>query len=154
MPYKKVKLIVQAFNKNGKPLIVAGTGEQYDEIKSIAKSNIEVLGYCSDIKMVELMQNAKAFVYAAYEDFGIVPVEAMACGTPVIAYGKGGVTDTVIEKETGLFFYEQTISSINKAVEKFETMNFDPQKISDHAKYFSSKRFEAEIKAFIVEKLK
>ncbi|NOR54956.1 MAG: glycosyltransferase [Sulfurovum sp.] len=153
VPYKKVKLIVEAFNENGKHLKVAGSGEQYEEIKRIAKDNIEVLGYCSDEDMVHYMQKSKAFVYAAFEDFGIVPVEAMACGTPVIAYGKGGVLDTVKDEETGILFGEQSIESINDAVIKFETLSFDAKKVSEHAKNFSSERFQEEFKTFVDEKV-
>lgn len=153
VPYKKVKLIVQAFNENGRPLKIAGSGEQYEEIKRIAKDNIEVLGYCDDNEMVHYMQHSKAFVYAAFEDFGIVPVEAMACGTPVIAYGKGGVLDTVKDEETGILFEEQTIESLNSAIVQFENITFDAEEISEHAKYFSSKRFQKEFKAFIDEQI-
>jgi len=149
VPYKKVKLIVEAFNRNGRPLKVAGTGEQYEEIKKMAKKNVEVLGYCSDREMVGYMQHAKAFVYAAYEDFGIVPVEAMACGTPVIAYGAGGVRDTVKPYETGLFFDEQSIESIHKAVEEFETLSFDAQTVSQHAKAFSATHFKEAFSAVV-----
>lgn len=151
VPYKKVKLIVEAFNENGRALKVAGSGEQYEEIKRIAKNNIEVLGYCSDDKMVEYMQQAKAFIYAAYEDFGIVPVEAMACGTPVIAYGKGGVLDTVKDEETGILFEEQSIESLNHAIVKFENSSFEPGKVSEHAAYFSTIRFKNKFKAFVDE---
>lgn len=151
VPYKKVKLIVEAFNENGRPLKVVGSGEQYEEIKRIAKNNVKVLGYCSDDDMVKYMQQAKAFIYAAYEDFGIVPVEAMACGTPVIAYGKGGVIDTVKDEETGILFEEQSIESLNDAIVKFENISFDPEKVSEHAAYFSKKRFQKEFKAFVDE---
>ncbi len=153
VPYKKVKLIVEAFNANGKSLKVAGTGEQYDEIKKISKSNVEVLGYCSDEQMIEYMQKAKAFVYAAFEDFGIVPVEAMACGTPVIAYGKGGVLDTVIDEETGVLFEEQTVESLNEAVKYFETLEFDAQTISTYARKFSEENFKRQFKAYIEDKI-
>ena len=153
VPYKKVKLIVEAFNENGKPLKVAGTGEQFEEIKKIAKSNIEVLGYCSDDEMRAYMQKAKAFVYAAYEDFGIVPVEAMACGTPVIAYGKGGILDTVIPHKTGILFEKQTAESINSAIYAFENSAFDPAFISKHATSFSEERFQKAFKAYVDESI-
>lgn len=154
VPYKKVKMIVEAFVENGKPLIVAGSGEQFEEIKDIATDNITILGYVEEEKMVSLMQEAKAFVFAAYEDFGILPVEAMSCGTPVVAYGKGGVVDTVIDGETGVFFDNQNIESLNNAINKFELMTFDAETIVKHAAQFSTERFEREIKAFVDEKLK
>lgn len=149
VPYKKVKLIVEAFARNGKPLIVAGTGTQYEEISNMATDNITVLGYAEDAKILELMQRAKAFVFAAYEDFGIVPVEAMACGTPVIAYGKGGIRDTVIDGQTGIFFEEQNVESLNDAISKFETMTFDYVSISKHASKFSTACFEKNIEVFV-----
>lgn len=146
-------MIVEAFVENGRPLIVSGSGTELDEIKRIATDNITVLGYTEDVKMVELMQNAKAFVFAAHEDFGIVPVEAMACGTPVIAFGKGGVLDSVIDGKTGLFFKEQTVESLNNAVRKFEEMTFDYGAIARHAATFDTKHFEVRVRRFIDEKM-
>jgi len=151
VPYKKTKLIVEAFNINKKPLVVAGKGEELEEIKSIAKSNITVLGYIDDKTMRSHMQRAKAFVFAALEDFGIIPVEAMACGTPVIAYGKGGILDTVIDGKTGIFFEQQTIESINQAVEKFESLSFNHRAISRHAQNFSTEIFKNKLKNHIDE---
>ena len=151
--YKKTKLIVEAFIESRKPLIVAGTGTEYEEIKKIATSNITVLGYVQDEKILELMSHAKAFVFASYEDFGIVPVEAMACGTPIIAYGKGGIRDTVVDGKTGIFFHEQTVKSLNYAVNKFESTTFDYEYISKEASKFSTQRFEKEIKTFVDEKV-
>lgn len=149
VPYKKIKMIAEAFSLNNKRLIIAGSGPEMEEIKRIATNNITVLGYVSDTVMIEHMQKAKAFVFASHEDFGIVPVEAMACGTPVLAFGKGGVLDTVVDTQTGLFFDEQTVESLNYAVDLFETMIFDYVAISQHAQKFSSKRFREEIKAMI-----
>ena len=145
-------MIVEAFVKNGKPLVVAGTGTQLEEIREIATDNIQVLGYVEDARVIALMQKAKAFIFAAYEDFGIVPVEAMACGTPVIAYGKGGIIDTVYDGETGIFFDEQTVSSLNNAIKKFEMMQFDHRAISKYASRFSNERFEKEVCKFIDKK--
>lgn len=154
VPYKKIKMVVKAFIKNKKPLIVAGSGAELKEIKSIATDNITVLGHISDEKMVELMEKAKAFVFAAYEDFGIIPVEAMMCGTPVIAYGKGGITNTVVDGITGVLYNEQSVESLNTAVAKFEKMSFDYEAISKHAQKFSVERFEKEIKEFVDQKWK
>jgi len=143
VPYKKTKLIVEAFNlMPDKKLVVIGKGEEYEEIRAIAQPNIKVMGYQSDAVLTAHMQRAKAFIYMALEDFGIVPVEAMACGTPVIGYGKGGLKDSVIDNETGLFFEEQSIESLKNSVERFETLTFEPLKISSHAKKFSVQRFK------------
>ena len=152
VPYKKTKLIVETFNTMPhKKLVVIGKGEEYQEIKAIAKENIEVLGYQTDEVLISYMQRAKGFIYMALEDFGIIPVEAMACGTPVIGYGVGGLRDTVIDKETGLFFEEQTIDSLSDAIERFEALEFDHQKISDHANRFSLERFYGEFEEFLQE---
>jgi len=149
VPYKKTKLIVEAFNTMpNKKLVVIGKGEEYKEIKTIAKSNIEVLGYQSDDILKEYMQRAKGFIYMALEDFGIIPVEAMACGTPIIGYGVGGLKDTVIDKETGVFFKEQSIDSLIKAIDRFEKLKFDYKHISNHAYSFSIERFKEEFIKF------
>ena len=100
------------------------------------------------------MQKAKAFVFAAEEDFGIIPVEAQACGTPVIAYGKGGTLETVVENKTGVFFQEQSSQKIKEAVIRFEKIQFEPKTIHAHAMKFSKQRFENEMKAFVNEKIK
>ena len=153
VPYKKIRMIAEAFAANGRPLVIAGDGPEFDAISRIATPNITLLGYVSDAVVTEYMQKAKAFVFAAYEDFGIVPVEAMACGTPVIAYGKGGILDTMVDGTTGVLFDEQTAASLNRAVERFETLPYDARRISEHARRFSSERFREEISAFIDEKL-
>ena len=152
VPYKRIKMIVEAFVKNGRPLVVAGSGADLKEIQKIATKNIIVLGYVHDEKMIDLMKKAKAFIFAAHEDFGIIPVEAMMCGTPVIAYGKGGITDTVIDGESGILYKDQTAASLNSAIERFEASIFDFNVISEYASTFSTKRFEKEIKTFIDEK--
>ena len=125
VPYKKIKLIVEAFNEMPeKKLVVIGEGPEFAKTKAIAGPNIEIMGYQPFDVLKEKMQKAKAFVFAAEEDFGITPVEAQACGTPVIAYGKGGALETVrgLDKEnpTGLFFEAQTVDSIVQAVNRFE----------------------------------
>jgi len=149
--YKKTRLIVEAFVQNGKRLLVVGDGEELDSIKHIATPNIEVLGYRSRGELITLMQNAKAFVYAALEDFGIVPVEAMSCGTPVIAYGVGGVAESVIDGVCGLHFMEQSVDAINQAVNRFESMEFDSKRISERADAFSKERFIGHFKEFTLK---
>lgn len=155
VPYKKLKLIVEAFNKMpNKTLIVVGDGPEFGLLNTIANSNVELKGFLDADALKDYMQHAKAFVFAAKEDFGIIPVEAQACGTPVIGYNAGGLKETVIDGVTGILFNEQTITSILKAVSKFEKMDFDAKEIRNNAKRFSKKRFEEEIKIFIEDKYK
>lgn len=161
VPYKKIDLIVEAFSKMpDKKLVVIGEGQQFEKVKARAKNNIVLLGYQPFEVLKEKMQKAKAFVFAAEEDFGIVPVEAQACGTPVIAYGKGGALETVVnydkEKPTGLFFKEQTVDSIVRAVNKFEKNQnlFFPENCRRNAEKFNEERFKKEFKTFVEEKIK
>ncbi len=153
VPYKKTRIIVEAFNQSGRPLVVIGSGEELNAVKQIAESNVNVLGWRNRDVIIDHMQRARGFVYAAEEDFGIVPVEAMSCGTPVIAYGVGGVRDSVIEGKTGVFFDKQTPESLNEAVERFETMLFDAEAISKHAGLFGIKHFKTKFRAFVKQKL-
>lgn len=156
VPYKKIDMIVEAFSKTDKKLVVIGTGPDMDKIKAKAGKNIELMGYQSDEIMIDMMQKAKAFIFAAEEDFGITPVEAQACGTPVICLGKGGTKETVVDMITGVHFMEQTIDALLEAIDKFEKniKNFDPNKIRENALRFSKERFEREIKEFVEEKYK
>jgi len=148
--YKKTKLIVEVFNKMpNKTLIVIGDGEDFNKIKSIAKSNIQLLGYQEKKTMISYMQRAKAFVYAAIEDFGIVPIEAMSCGTPVIALNQGGTAETVEDETTGIHFKNQTTEDIIEAINKFEKLTFDYKQISNTVQKYNLTRFKKEIKDFI-----
>ncbi|QJR21547.1 Glycosyltransferase [Brevinematales bacterium NS] len=151
VPYKKIDLIVETFAKIGKKLVVVGTGPDEKKIKALAAKNIELLGYQPDEVLVDLMQRARAFVFAAEEDFGIVPVEAQACGTPVICLGKGGTQETVIDGKTGVHFASQDVLSLAEAVKQFETREekFDPVVIRKHALKFSRKRFEKEFQEYV-----
>lgn len=154
IPYKKFDLIVETFNQNKKPLKIVGIGPDYKKIKKIAKSNIEILGEVSNEELAKLYANCKAFIFPQLEDAGIVPLEAMASGRPVIAYHKGGSLDTVIDGETGIFFGEQKVESINQAIENFEKMNFDAKKIRSHAEQFDIEKFKLKIKNYVEEKYK
>lgn len=148
--YKKIQLIVEAFNEiPNKKLKVIGSGPEMSNIKKVAKSNIEILGSKESEEFVQLLQKAKALVFAADEDFGILPVEAQSCGTPVIAFKKGGVIETVIENETGVFFEKQTTFDIINAVNKFEKQTFNPKIIRKNAERFSKERFEKEFEEFV-----
>ncbi len=153
VPYKRVDLIVEAFSQMpSKKLVVIGDGPEMENIKKLAGKNIELLGFQPDRAVREYLSRAKAFVFAAEEDFGIAPVEAQASGTPVIAFGRGGILETVIEGETGVFFEEQTAAGLTEAVVKFEEMKFDPMRIRQNAERFSETRFKREFKQFVEEK--
>jgi len=159
VPYKRIDLIVEAFSAMPeKKLIVIGDGPEMKKIKACAAENIKIMGYQPFNILREHMQKARAFVFAAEEDFGIIPVEAQACGTPVIAYGKGGVLETVVSNEcndpTGVFFAEQTTESIIAAVELFERnlSIFSPSTCRKNAERFSRERFEREFKAYVETK--
>ena len=152
VPYKKIDLIAEAFSlMPDKRLYIIGDGPDFDKVKSKSGPNVELLGYQPFEVLRNYMQRAKAFVFAAEEDFGLVPVEAQACGTPVIAYGKGGALETVTEGETGLFFDAQTTSSIIEAVHRFEDMkdSFIPAKIREKSLRFSKDRFQREFMSFV-----
>ncbi|MEG6533403.1 glycosyltransferase family 4 protein [Caldibacillus thermoamylovorans] len=161
VPYKKIDLIVEAFSHMpDKKLIVIGDGPDYKKVKSKASKNVILMGYQPYESLLYYMQRARAFVFAAEEDFGITPVEAQACGTPVIAYGKGGALETIIgeeaENQTGLFFKEQTVESLVDAVNKFEKIktNIRYENCRENALRFSPERFREEFEMFVLEKLK
>jgi glycosyltransferase involved in cell wall biosynthesis len=150
-----ISLIVEAFNNMpNRKLKVIGDGPEMNKIIKLAGKNIEILGRKSQLEMVKLLQKAKALVFAADEDFGILPLEAQSCGTPVIAFDKGGLKETVIENETGIFFKKQEASHIIEAVNKFELQKFDPKRIRKNAERFSKERFEKEFKEFVEQKIK
>jgi len=154
--YKRIDLVVKAFNEMpDKELIVIGDGPELDRLRKLAGPNVSVLGWQPFEAVKYYMQHARALIYPAEEDFGIVPVEAQACGTPVIAYGKGGVTETVISHQTGLFFDQQTPEHVGGAVRSFERHSdrFEPGRIRDHAEQFSKERFRYELRAFVEESL-
>jgi len=147
VPYKRMDLIVEAFSRMPtRELRVIGDGPDFEKIKAKAGPNVKMLGYQSFEVLKEQMQKARAFVFAAEEDFGIAPVEAQACGTPVIAFGKGGVTESVVDGETGVFFDAQTVESLQSAVLEFEAADgrFDPVAIRENALRFSAERFRQE----------
>lgn len=154
--YKKIDTIIEAFNQMpDKKLVVIGGGPNLEAYRKLANDNVTVMGYQPFDVLKDKMQHAKAFVFAADEDFGMIPIEAQSCGTPVIAYGHGGSLETVNGGKTGLFFNEQTPEAIVEAVNKFEAMGsqpFAPADCRQWAEGFSEKRFKREIKEFVEEK--
>ena len=154
--YKKIDTIIEAFNQMpDKKLVVIGGGPNLEAYRKLAKDNVTVMGYQPFDVLKDKMQHAKAFVFAADEDFGMIPIEAQSCGTPVIAYGHGGSLETVNGGKTGLFFNEQTPEAIVEAVNRFEAMGsqpFAPADCRQWAEGFSEERFKKEIKEFVEEK--
>lgn len=154
--YKKIDTIIEAFNQMpDKKLVVIGGGPNLEAYRKLAKDNVTVMGYQPFDVLKDKMQHAKAFVFAADEDFGMIPIEAQSCGTPVIAYGHGGSLETVNGGKTGLFFYEQTPEAIVEAVNRFEAMGsqpFAPADCRQWAEGFSEERFKREIKEFVEKK--
>ncbi|MBD0779696.1 glycosyltransferase [Maribacter sp. ANRC-HE7] len=158
VPYKKIDLIVEAFSKTNKKLIVIGDGPDYKKIKKLAGPSVDLKGYIEKEEMQKLIKHARAFIFAAEEDFGIAPIEAQACGVPVIAYGKGGALETIqgvfpgediiSTISTGIFFDNQNVNSLIEALEYFEKNEslFKKEIIRLNAERFSINRFEKEFK--------
>ena len=156
VPYKRLPLIIEAFNAMpDKKLIVIGDGPDFDKCKKLAMKNITLLGYRPFEELRDHMQRAKAFIFAAEEDFGITPIEAQACGTPVIAFGRGAVLETIRGLEssnpTGVFFYEQTSQAIIEGVQSFELnqLYIDAHSCRKNALRFSPEKFRSNFKDFV-----
>jgi len=152
VPYKRIDLAVKAFNRLRWPLKIFGSGPEEKYLKQIAKDNIEFLGNISEKEKMEILSRAKAFINPQYEDFGIVAVEAMASGRPVIAFGDGGARESIIENETGLFFHKQTWEELVKTLLKFEKYSWEAEKIKEHAENFSVHKFKENIKKFVADR--
>ncbi|WAM36292.1 glycosyltransferase [Caldicellulosiruptor acetigenus] len=149
--YKRIDIAVDAFNQLNEKLIIVGEGPELKKLKSLAKKNIEFLGYQSEDTIRELYQHCKALIFPGIEDFGIVPVEVQACGRPVIAFKKGGVVETVEENKTGIFFEKQNSEGLKEAINRFERNieMFDSAYIRRHAEKFSAERFRQEISDYV-----
>lgn len=151
--YKNLELIVQAFNRlPDQRLVIAGQGPMDKQLRKMANTNIEFLGWVSEEQLVFYMQRAKAFVNASIEDFGIAGLEAQSCGTPVIALGEGGYTETVIENETGVFFHRAHPEALADAILRFNRTSFDPQLIRNNAKQFDRNVFRERFLNFFLDK--
>jgi len=155
IPYKKFDLLVETFNKNGKKLIIATNTDNklYKKLRKISENNIEWRMNLARKEIIDLYAQAKAFMFPPEEDFWLVPVEAQACGTPVIAYGVWGALETVIEWKTWIFFDEQTPKSLQKAIDRFESMTFSAETIRKNAQRFDKKIFQENLVKFIEKNL-
>ncbi len=149
IPYKRFDLIVKAFNELGLPLTIVGVGNQLNVLRKMAKKNIEFLGHVSEEALHQHYREAKALVFPQVEDFGITPIEAMREGCPVIAYGEGGALETVKKGVSGVFFAAQTVEALVRAVQDFERMTFDEERVRGVAESFSREVFEERFKTFV-----
>jgi glycosyltransferase involved in cell wall biosynthesis len=164
-PYKRIDLAIEAFNRIGYPLKIIGSGPKGKKLRSMARSHVEFMGWQPDEVVSDYYSRCRALIFPGEEDFGIVPLEAMACGKPVIAYGRGGVLETIIsydregkaegEAPTGLFFYEQNVDSLIDTIERFDRIEreFDPLAIRNHTLQWDREIFKEKIKRNIFEKM-
>ncbi|MDD5605763.1 MAG: glycosyltransferase [Patescibacteria group bacterium] len=153
--YKRIDLAVSACRELDLPLVVIGAGEMEAQLQKMAGPHTKFLGFVDDVTRIKYLQNCKGLIFPGEEDFGIVPVEAMAAGKPVLAFRKGGLLESVIEGRTGAFFDEQSIASITEALKDFDKNvdNFDSQVIHEHALTFSKAAFKDNIEKLVKEKL-
>jgi len=152
VPYKRFDLIIEVFNRLGWPLKIFGIGREDKLLRAMAKPNIEFLGHIPDQEKCSLYAGAKAYIHPQEEDFGITPIEAMMQGCPVIAYRKGGATETVIDGVTGIFFDQQTWSSLLDTILHFDDHQFDPHAISSQAQRYAKHLFKEQIQSFVENK--
>jgi glycosyltransferase involved in cell wall biosynthesis len=150
-PYKKIDAAIEAFNVSGKKLTVIGDGPDRNRLQELAGDNIEFTGYISAKNKARMLTEAKGLLFPNVEDFGIAPVEAMASGTPVIAYNAGGARETVLEGETGIFFDQQTPAGINQAIERLESSRFNGSTLTSRAQQFSTATFTTAIQSRLDE---
>ncbi len=156
VPYKRVDLAVDTFNQLGDRLVIVGSGPEEEKLKAKASSNVEFLGWENDETLAKFYANCRALIFPGVEDFGIVPLEAMASGRPVIAFAEGGALETVVgggENPTGVFFYEQSVASLKNAIKEFESRQFDSQAIRRHAEKFDRRRFKQRLHDYITDKI-
>ena len=152
-PYKKVDLAIKAFKKLNLPLKIVGSGSCFEDYRKNNPENIKLLGRLDDENLVKMYQGARATIFPQEEDAGIVPLESMACGRPVIAYAKGGALETIIDGKTGVLFNNQTVEGLISAVKKFQKINFDARIILCQAKKFDKELFKRKILEYIRDKL-
>jgi glycosyltransferase involved in cell wall biosynthesis len=150
-PYKKIELAVKLFNKIGRKLVIIGDGPQRAYLQGIAAPNIEFLGFKPDDVVAEYYKNCRALIFPGEEDFGITPIEAMACGKPVLALRRGGLTESVVEGETGEFFNKSTVQSMEDGLGRLilNEKRYHPHGIRRHAEQFSEEKFKEKLNKII-----
>ncbi|HLB52719.1 MAG: hypothetical protein A3E80_01815 [Chlamydiae bacterium RIFCSPHIGHO2_12_FULL_49_9] len=150
--WKRVDYAIEAFNLSGKPLKVIGKGAEGNSLREMSKGNISFLGEVDDARLVEEYNECKAVIFTPFLEYGLIPLEASSCGTPVICYGHGGVNETMIPvgksiNPTAVFFYEQTPEALNRAIEEFELTSFDPKALTKHASKWNIETFKKAMRA-------
>ncbi|HZS49542.1 MAG TPA: glycosyltransferase [Bryobacterales bacterium] len=150
-PYKRIDLAVDAFSGGCRRLLVAGAGTLHNVLRARARPPVEFLGEVSDVRLRDLYRHCRALIFPGLEDFGIAPVEAQACGRPVVCYGAGGALETVSDGRTGVHFRPQTSEALLAAVGKLEKSTWDPQLIRGHSLQFSRERFRKELMSFLYD---
>ena len=149
VPYKRVDLVVQAFNRLRLPLRIIGDGRDRARLEAMAQPNVQFLGYVSNEERRRQFSQCQALIFPGEEDFGLVPVETQASGRPVIAYAAGGALDTVVDGKTGLFFLEQKVEAICEAIERFNAMAFSAEQIAAHAATFDTRIFKEKLASLV-----
>lgn len=149
VPYKRVDLIVEACTRLNLPLKIGGSGRDRERLEALAGETVEFLGFVPDEDLPDLFANCRAFVFPGYEDFGITPVQAQAAGRPVIAFGAGGALDTVVEGETGEFFWEQDVEALMDVLVEFDATAYDPVLIRQHALKFDKAVFRQQMMEYV-----
>jgi glycosyltransferase involved in cell wall biosynthesis len=152
VPYKKIDLVIEAFNRLDRPLKIVGTGGEYKKLKRAAGPNVEFLGSLEPENLLKVYQGARALVMPGEEDFGINALEAQACGVPVVSFARGGGTETVLPNKTGVLFPHPTIESLVAAIDKIQSIPFNKDSLRGHALEFSRSVFKTKISAYLQKK--
>ena len=152
VPYRRLDVLIEAFNKMGKPLKIAGSGRDRARLEALAGPTVEFLGFVPDADLPDLLARCRAFVWPGEEDFGISPLQANAAGRPVIAYDAGGARETVVPGVTGALFAEQSVAAIIETVESFDPLSVSPAAIRRHAEQYDIALFKRRIADFVAQK--
>jgi glycosyltransferase involved in cell wall biosynthesis len=152
-PYKRADLVIEAFRKSGRKLKIVGAGQDESRIRRMCGGAVEFVGWLPDDRLRDMYRRGRALVFGGEEDFGILPVEAQLCGMPVVAFGRGGLRDSILDGETGIFFGEQTVDSLNAAVDRFEASRISPDACRRSGERFSRPRFRDAMRDFVLKQV-